>query len=187
MEDDVDVKEKDFQNFVREFIIALIVFFIFSFVSHFIICVYKKTYENYALPYEDIFVNNVSNVSCTIALTVSFGAVMLLPVSIVANEAILIFPNSYYLKWVNGSLIYKLWNTIFISSNLTLFVFLPFAYLFIESEGLPGSKRGIMPRIYETSIVFVLLCVAVCGLAWITLALFSGKQLSFIFEVSCCF
>jgi len=31
--------------------------------------------------------------------------VLLLPLSIIANEALLIFPNSYYLQWINSSLI----------------------------------------------------------------------------------
>jgi len=42
---------------------------------------------------------------CTFTLAVSGGAVLLLPLSIIANEALLIFPNSYYLQWINSSLI----------------------------------------------------------------------------------
>ena len=42
---------------------------------------------------------------CTLTLAVSFGAVLLLPMSIGANEALIMFPNSYYLQWVNSSLI----------------------------------------------------------------------------------
>lgn len=33
------------------------------------------------------------------------------------------------------------WNSIFLCSNTSVFVLLPFAYFFTESEGLPGSKR----------------------------------------------
>lgn len=43
---------------------------------------------------------------CTFTLSVSGGAVLLLPISIVANEALLMFPNSYYLQWMNTSLIH---------------------------------------------------------------------------------
>jgi LMBR1-like membrane protein len=46
---------------------------------------------------------------CTFTLAVSVGAVLLLPVSILANEALLVFPNSYYLQWVNSSLIHGLY------------------------------------------------------------------------------
>ena len=47
------------------------------------------------------------------------------------------------MKWLNSSLINGIWNLIFVLSNVSLFIFLPFAYLFCESEGLPffGNKR----------------------------------------------
>lgn len=53
------------------------------------------------------------------------------------------YPASWYMKWLNSSLINGIWNLIFVLSNVSLFVFLPFAYLFCESEGLPffGNKR----------------------------------------------
>ncbi len=38
-----------------------------------------------------------------------------------------------------------LWNQIFLCSNLALFILIPFAYLFTESEGFPGSKRVRKP------------------------------------------
>jgi hypothetical protein len=34
-----------------------------------------------------------------------------------------------------------LWNLIFLGSYLSLFVAIPFAYFFIESEGFAGSKK----------------------------------------------
>jgi len=36
---------------------------------------------------------------------VAEGAAMLLPVSIASNEVLLLYPNSYYVKWLNSSLI----------------------------------------------------------------------------------
>ena len=43
---------------------------------------------------------------CTFTLTVSLGAVLLLPMSICSNEIMIMYPNSYYIKWLNGSLIH---------------------------------------------------------------------------------
>lgn len=42
---------------------------------------------------------------CTFTLAVAEGAAMLLPVSIASNEVLLLYPNSYYVKWLNSSLI----------------------------------------------------------------------------------
>lgn len=42
---------------------------------------------------------------CTFTLSVAVCAVLLLPISILSNEVLLTFPHSYYMQWLNGSLI----------------------------------------------------------------------------------
>lgn len=70
-----------------------------------------------------------------------------------------------------------LWNHVFLFSNLSLFVFLPFAYLFSESTGFPGC-RGLRGRVYETFIVLALLGVAMLGLAYVISAWLEGDRSS---------
>ena len=43
---------------------------------------------------------------CTFTLAVSAGMVLLLPISIISNEVLLLHPHSYYVKWLNSSLIH---------------------------------------------------------------------------------
>lgn len=50
-------------------------------------------------------VYRISTWLCTFSLAVSIGAVLLLPISIISNEVLIIYPNSYYVKWLNSSLI----------------------------------------------------------------------------------
>ena len=69
------------------------------------------------------------------------GATLLLPISVISNEVLLLYPNTYYVQWLNGMLIQGLWNLIFLFANISLFILLPFAYLFIESEGFSGHKK----------------------------------------------
>ncbi|KAK3863483.1 hypothetical protein Pcinc_030754 [Petrolisthes cinctipes] len=102
---------------------------------------------------------------CTFSLSVSLGAVLLLPVSILSNEVLTLYRDSLYVQWLNLSLIQGLWNIIFLFSNLSLFVGLPFAYLFTESEGFPGSRKGLRAKIVETVVVLTLLVVLVLGVA----------------------
>ncbi|RXN11737.1 limb region 1-like protein [Labeo rohita] len=78
---------------------------------------------------------------CTFTLSVAVCAVLLLPISILSNEVLLTFPHSYYMQWLNGSLIRGLWNLVFLFSNLSLVFLMPFAYFFTESEGFAGSKK----------------------------------------------
>uniref|UniRef100_A0A9J7XNF4 Limb development membrane protein 1-like n=1 Tax=Cyprinus carpio carpio TaxID=630221 RepID=A0A9J7XNF4_CYPCA len=120
---------------------------------------------------EDATVNKIALWLCTFTLSVAVCAVLLLPISILSNEVLLTFPHSYYMQWLNGSLIRGLWNLVFLFSNLSLVFLMPFAYFFTESEGFAGSKKGIMARVYETAVMLLLLSLLVLGIVWVASAL----------------
>lgn len=169
---------------------------------------------------------------CTFSLAVAICAALLLPISIASNEVLLLYPLSYYVKWLNSSLVHGnfsylifvficrfqhhawqngtnvtmiysmdlikfdhfflfssgllsfplslslsfspsylgLWNHVFLFSNLSLFVLLPFSYLFAESSGFFGHRKGIISRAYETFTVFSLLAVVVLGITYVVSA-----------------
>uniref|UniRef100_A0A3B3V6R7 Limb development membrane protein 1-like n=1 Tax=Poecilia latipinna TaxID=48699 RepID=A0A3B3V6R7_9TELE len=108
---------------------------------------------------------------CTFTLSVAVCAVLLLPISILSNEVLLTFPHSYYMQWLNGSLIHGLWNLVFLFSNLSLVFLMPFVYFFTESEGFAGSKKGVMARVYEAVVLLILLALLVLGIVWVASAL----------------
>ncbi|XP_075593656.1 protein LMBR1L isoform X3 [Balearica regulorum gibbericeps] len=72
----------------------------------------------------------------------------------------------------------RLWNLVFLFSNLSLVFLMPFAYFFTESEGFAGSKKGIMARVYETSVVLLLLTLLVLGMVWVASAIISNDAAS---------
>lgn len=156
------------------FQIFLLLFLLLYISSYALIARFRrKDREDYVLVDEDeATVYRISLWLCTVALAVSVGATLLLPISIASNEVLILYPNSYYVKWLNSSLIQGtyttsepnaesmssinniqslifsfffcvpgLWNHVFLFSNLSLFVFLPFAYLFTESEGFVGHRK----------------------------------------------
>uniref|UniRef100_A0A8C2XA18 Limb development membrane protein 1-like n=1 Tax=Cyclopterus lumpus TaxID=8103 RepID=A0A8C2XA18_CYCLU len=108
---------------------------------------------------------------CTFTLSVAVCAVLLLPISILSNEVLLTFPQSYYMQWLNGSLIHGLWNLVFLFSNLSLVFLMPFAYFFTESEGFAGSRKGVMARVHEAVVLLLLLALLVLGIVWVASAL----------------
>lgn len=130
----------------------------------------------YSTEDDELKVYRISLLFCIFSFAVAIGSTFLLPISIISNEVLLLYPNSYYVKWLNSSLIQGLWNFVFLFSNLAIFILLPFAYLFSESTGFLGHKKGIIPRLYETFVVFSLLTVIVIGLIYVLLALFSEKS-----------
>ncbi|KAL6267235.1 hypothetical protein P5V15_000310 [Pogonomyrmex californicus] len=180
MEDDADLREQLFHNTVRENIIFLLLFLLLYISSYALIARFRRRdREDYLSVDEDeATVYRISLWLCTVALAVSIGATLLLPVSIASNEVLILYPKSYYVKWLNSSLIQGLWNHVFLFSNLSLFVFLPFAYLFTESEGFEGHKKGVMARVYETVTVLCLLGALVLGMTYVLSALLDYQNSS---------
>ncbi|XP_054045543.1 limb region 1 protein homolog isoform X2 [Rissa tridactyla] len=95
----------------------------------------------------------------TFTLAVSAGAVLLLPFSIISNEILLSFPQNYYIQWLNGSLIHGLWNLASLFSNLCLFVLMPFAFFFLESEGFAGLKKTRANAVIHNLVGLRFVCV----------------------------
>ncbi|XP_073437699.1 limb region 1 protein homolog isoform X2 [Dendrobates tinctorius] len=156
--------------------ICFLLFAILYIVSYFIIKRYKRKADEQED--EDVTVNRVSLFLSTFTLAVSAGAVLLLPFSIISNEILLSFPKSYYIQWLNGSLIHGLWNLVSLFSNLCLFVFMPFAFFFLESEGFAGLKKGIKARILETVVMLILLALLIFGIVWVASALIDNSSAS---------
>ncbi|XP_059182737.1 limb region 1 protein homolog [Centropristis striata] len=175
-EDDVTIREQNFHSQVREYIICFLLFAVLYIVSYFIITRYKRKTDDHED--EDAVVNRISLYLCTFTLAVSGGAVFLLPFSIISNEILLSFPKNYYIQWLNGSLIHGLWNLVSLFSNLCLFVLMPFAYFFLESEGFAGSKKGIKARILETFVMLFLLALLILGIVWVASALIDNDAAS---------
>ncbi|XP_059567333.1 limb region 1 protein homolog isoform X2 [Myotis daubentonii] len=168
-QDEVSAREQHFHSQVRESTICFLLFAILYIVSYFIITRYKRKSDEQED--EDAIVNRISLFLCTFTLAVSAGAVLLLPFSIISNEILLSFPHNYYIQWLNGSLIHGLWNLASLFSNLCLFVLMPFAFFFLESEGFAGLKKGLRARILETLVMLLLLALLVLGMVWVASAL----------------
>ena len=163
-----DQQEQVFHDRVREYVIHLLLLACLYVLSYLVL---RRLLASEADEADgEATVRRVSLGLCTFALSVAVGAALLLPVSVLANEILLLYPSSYYVKWLNSSLVQSLWNHVFLFSNLSFFVLLPFAYFFSESEGV-GGQQGLLGRVYEALLVQTLLAVIVLGTAFIVLAL----------------
>ena len=178
MEDEIetDLEEQAFHSTVREYIIFLLLFGVLYVSSYLVLRTYllKEKPDNSESDNGEATVHRISLGMCTFALTVAVGAALLLPISILSNEILLLYPSSYYVKWLNSSLISGLWNHVFLFSNVSIFILLPFAYFFSESEGI--GQQGLIGRVYEAFVVQLLLAVMVLGMAFILCALIDKSQ-----------
>ncbi|KAG9340249.1 hypothetical protein JZ751_021690, partial [Albula glossodonta] len=142
--DDVSVREQIFHDRIREAIICVLLFICLYILSYFVITHFKKIAEFVTDDSEDATVNRIALWLCTFTLSVSVGAVLLLPLSILSNEVLLSFPQSYYMQWLNGSLIHACCD---------------------------HCVQGVMGRVYETAVVLLLLTLLVLGIVWVASAL----------------
>ena len=150
---EVDLKVKEFDGMVREVVILCLISIILYIGSFAFLNLLRREKDEEFLPYtdtSDFWVYRISLWCCSFSLAVSVGAAMLLPISSISNEVLHRYPNSWYIKWLNSSLIHGIWNLLFTLTNVTLFLLLPFAYLFCESEGFTGARRGLWGRAKET-------------------------------------
>lgn len=168
-QDEVSAREQHFHSQVREFTICFLLFAALYAISYVVITRYRRKSDEHED--EEAIVNRISLFLSTFTLAVSAGAVLLLPFSIVSNAVLLSFPHSCSVQWLNGSLIHGLWNLASLFSNLCLFVLMPFAFFFLESEGFAGLKKGIRARILETLVMLVLLALLILGMVWVASAL----------------
>ncbi|XP_062542009.1 protein Lilipod isoform X2 [Armigeres subalbatus] len=180
-EEVADIREQIFHNTVREHIIFLLLFLLLYLGSFALIGRFRRRDREdlFSTDDDEITVYRISLWLCTFSLAVAVGAALLLPISIASNEVLILYPNSYYVKWLNSSLIQGLWNHVFLFSNLALFVLLPFSYLFTESSGFSGHKKGLMARVYETFTVFSLLAFIVFGMTYVISALRDPERNTF--------
>lgn len=77
-------------------------------------------------------------------------AVLLLPISILSNEVLLSFPQSYYMQWLNGSLIH--------GTSYVLWIYFCFNELLIASSQSMCSRDVCSQVISVDRLGLTLLC-----------------------------
>ncbi|KAF2076075.1 hypothetical protein CYY_002639 [Polysphondylium violaceum] len=152
---------------MRDGVVSSIFFLILMIVSHFIIRRFIRRKDVLKKVY-------IPRLLCTVCLSVSLAAMLLIPITILSNEIITTFPSSYYTQWLNRDLIFSFWNKIFWGANISLFIILPFTYFFYESEGIKG--RSLLSRIKDALLVLLLVSVIFIGFVFIVFGLIFDTQ-----------
>ncbi|NWT49110.1 LMBRL protein, partial [Chroicocephalus maculipennis] len=146
-------------------------------LCHFIITHFKKHTDFTAVhDDEDAAVNRIALGLCTFTLAVALGAVLLLPFSIISNEVLLSFPQNYYIQWLNGSLIHG--GCTGQPQGAPRAVCPPCSVPPVPGSLLTPLPQGIMARVYETSVVLLLLTLLVLGMVWVASAIVGNDAAS---------
>ncbi|KAI2799644.1 Limb region 1 -like protein [Blomia tropicalis] len=147
--------EKQYQEFfevIRIHLIIVLLVSVLCFVANFIISRYKNIDLNSEVPSSrtDRLTYWVAIKLCMFGLAIAIGIALLLPMTIISNEILLLYPENEYpnLRWLNDNLIKQLWHYIFIFSNFC-FILIPFSYFFAESTGFSTSTDSFCSRILQ--------------------------------------
>lgn len=164
-----DEKGLEFYTYMRTHVIYFITIIILYALSCSLISYFSKRNDEFRVDIEEYRTYKISTWMCAFTLAISIAAFLLLPVSITTNE--LTWISDTRTKW---SLLDGMWSYVFLFSNLSLFVLLPFAYFFTESEGFSGSRRGMLSRLRETCVLLLIVAIIVLGLSYTVCCLFFG-------------
>ena len=164
-----DEEGKEFYTNMRTHVIYFVTIIILYALSCSLISYFSKRNEEFRVDIEEYRTYKISTWMCAFTLAISIAAFLLLTVSITTNE--LTWINDNRTKW---SLLDGMWSYVFLFSNLSLFVLLPFAYFFTESEGFSGSRRGMLSRLRETCVLLLIVAIIVLGLSYTICCLFFG-------------
>lgn len=164
-----DPEGKEFYTYMRTHVIYLVTIIILYALSCSLISYFSKRNDEFRVDIEEYRTYKISTWMCAFTLAISIAAFLLLPVSITTNE--LTWIDDTKTKW---SLLDGMWSYVFLFSNLSLFVLLPFAYFFTESEGFSGSRRGMLSRLRETCVLLLIVAIIVLGLTYTICCLFFG-------------
>jgi len=165
----ISFDDVEFNESVRVYIIILlgaITLYVFSYMK---LLKYhcKKERDSWDHADVDAKAHRVALYICAAMGAISIGAILMLPLSMLGNEVVHLYPRSYWVQWINGALVHTIWQVIFIVSQISFIVMAPFSWLFTESEGFSSFRRhkrgSLLPRIYETvAILFIALLIIFC-------------------------
>ncbi|CAJ0846253.1 17509_t:CDS:10 [Entrophospora sp. SA101] len=96
-------------------------------------------------------------IMCAAGLAMAFAGFLLLPFTMIATALLNdeIHSENYYLSWLDSNLLVTLWNYTFMGCNFALFVLLPFAFFYNETDQL----KTFWVKAQETATIMLLVGV----------------------------
>ncbi|CAJ0756435.1 8124_t:CDS:10 [Entrophospora sp. SA101] len=152
----------DFYNWIRQNIIAFLLFLSLYTISYSILQKFRKRYKGSSdIEDEDEIFGGIDElviiIMCAAGLAMAFAGFLLLPFTMIATALLHdeIHSENYYLSWLDSNLLVTLWNYTFMGCNFALFVLLPFAFFYNETDQL----KTFWVKAQETATIMLLVGV----------------------------
>eukprot|EP01112_Ceratiomyxa_fruticulosa_P014405 TRINITY_DN4122_c0_g1_i1.p1 TRINITY_DN4122_c0_g1~~TRINITY_DN4122_c0_g1_i1.p1 ORF type:complete len:517 (-),score=75.14 TRINITY_DN4122_c0_g1_i1:163-1713(-) len=165
-----DINDHKVYTYMRSLVISGIFFLVLYIFSHFSL----RRYFSKRIEYDEFERAYLPFVLCSFCFSISLGAMLLMPITIISNEILVSFPNNYYLLWLDRSLVFDLWNWIYWGVNISLFFILPFSYFLYEAVG-----KSFFARLQEAAKMLSLVSIIFGGFVLIVHLIVSESNESF--------
>ena len=100
----------------------------------------------------------------SLSMAVALSSIFIVPFTIVST--VIMQLNLRDTEWLNSELLLFLWNLIFWSTNVALFLLIPFSFFYNEAEGF-SKGPSIVSRVIEASLTVFLVDLCLLGFLYI--------------------
>nr|CAH8848452.1 unnamed protein product [Trichobilharzia regenti] len=176
---------KEFYDEIRGLVVVFLIFTFLFLIAHTILQLFltKTEYELKPCRAERLVYQLVLGM-CTFILTIGLTSYSLLPLTIITNEILVIFPQSYYVQWLNSELIQDLILLIDIGSKISCLT-IPFSYFLLISQGfLHKSYSSFASRLTDSFIMVFFFYILCFGTVWSLSSFVSALKGCFLSDVS---
>lgn len=160
-DDGIDNQADIFYNNVRAIVVVFLTVSFLLPLSYFAVISRQKINKPW-LSKDDASAHRFVVAICTFSLTVSAIMIFMLPLSILANEVLIVFPQSYYVQWINAELLQN-----FFAFTTTTFkclcVLMPFSLFFLLSHGAHKGRNAVSSRLFCAFLYLLFSYVATFG------------------------
>ncbi|KAH8877869.1 Protein LMBR1L [Schistosoma japonicum] len=175
---------KEFYDEIRGLVVVFLLFTILFFIAHITLQYFlsKTGYELKACRAERLAYQLVLGI-CTFTLTIGLTSYSLLPFTIITNEILIIFPQSYYVQWLNRELIQDLILLINIGCKIS-YLTIPFSYFLLNSQGFLHESHSFTSRLADSVIMVLFFYILCFGASWSLTSFVSALNYYFLSPIS---
>lgn len=99
---------------------------------------------------------------CTATMALSIIMFFMLPLSILANEVLILFPNCYYVQWISAGLLRTFFVFVQIAFKGTC-ILIPFGFFFLSSHSAYIGSKAVSSRFFHSILYLMVTCLASFG------------------------
>ncbi|VDO07546.1 unnamed protein product [Rodentolepis nana] len=160
-EEIIDPEANEFYDNVRTFIVVFLTVACLLPTSYVLLNSRRKIKEAY-LSKEDVTVQNFVLLVSMSIVSLCIIMVFMLPLSILANEVLILFPDRYYVQWINAGLLHAFFVLVRIAFKGSCFV-IPFSFFLMFSHTANKGNKGLWSRCFYSMLYVVVTYIASFG------------------------